>query len=373
MGVMGISLLGPVLPELRPVFGVSDAQVGLVITAYTLPGIVRTPLLGLLADRIGRKRILVPLLFTYGFAGAGIVFTDSFAVVLALRFFQGIGASALAMLAITLIGDIYEGQTRRTLIGINSSAMSTSAAFYPLIGGALAVLYWWLPFALYALGIVVGLVALVVVEEPGAGDAMGTARYLRRIGRVMRVPRALAIFAAIFGLFFVFFGAVVTAMPLLLSDEFGLESDAIGIVLAMVAIASGVVASQYGWISERRTAPQLIAIGYTLFGTSLFLVWLSPTPVFVGGSLLVFGVGFGVTMPSVETTIVTLADDELRAGMMGVRTSMIRVGQTIGPAAFTVTAERLFATTVQGYYTIMLAFSVGLFVVGVVSYGLLRR
>ncbi len=39
MGVMGVSLVSPVLPSLRPAFGVSDAQIGLVITAYTLPGI----------------------------------------------------------------------------------------------------------------------------------------------------------------------------------------------------------------------------------------------------------------------------------------------------------------------------------------------
>lgn len=39
IGVMGVSLISPVLPDLRAVFGVSDAQIGLVITAYTLPGI----------------------------------------------------------------------------------------------------------------------------------------------------------------------------------------------------------------------------------------------------------------------------------------------------------------------------------------------
>lgn len=373
MGVMGISLISPVLPVLRPVFGVSDAQVGLVITAYTLPGIVLTPLIGVLADRIGRKRVLVPLLFTYGIGGAGVAMASSFSTVLALRFLQGIGASALAMLAITLIGDIYAGQTRRTLIGVNSSMMSTGAAFYPLLGGGLAILYWWLPFALYAVGILVGLVAVVVVQEPDTGMPMGTSRYLRRMARVFRIPRALAIFAAIFSLFFLFFGAVITAMPLLLSDEFGLTSGEIGLVLAMVAVASGVVSSQFGWISELRSAPQLVAIGFCLFGASLFFVWLSPSPLLVGASLLVFGFGFGITMPSIETSIVTLASEELRAGMMGVRTSLLRLGQTIGPVAFTFSAERLFVTTVAGYYALLFMSGAMFFASGAVAYVLLRE
>jgi MFS family permease len=112
MGVMGVSLISPILPELRTVFEVSDAQIGLVITVYTLPGVFLTPFIGLIADRIGRRRVIIPLLFVFGFGGAGIAFARSFDAVLALRFLQGVGASALVTLAVTLIGDLYEG-TRR--------------------------------------------------------------------------------------------------------------------------------------------------------------------------------------------------------------------------------------------------------------------
>jgi MFS family permease len=58
-------------------------------------------------------------------------------------------------------------------------------------------------------------------------------------------------------------------------------------------------------------------------------------------------------MPSIDTTVVTLVDDELRAGVMGLRTSVLRLGQTLGPVAFTVTADRGFATTVVGYRVLL--------------------
>ncbi|MFW6045446.1 MAG: MFS transporter, partial [Natronomonas sp.] len=101
VGVMGVSMISPVLPELRSIFGVSDAQIGLVITTYTLPGIFLTPFVGLVADRIGRRRVLVPLLFMFGIAGGAIAFVDSFVQVIVLRFVQGIGASALVTLSVT--------------------------------------------------------------------------------------------------------------------------------------------------------------------------------------------------------------------------------------------------------------------------------
>ena len=128
MGVMGVSLISPILPELRGVFEVSDARIGLVITVYTLPGVFLTPFIGLIADRIGRRRVIIPLLFIFGIGGAGIAFAQTFTEVLMLRFLQGIGASALVTLSVTLIGDFYEGAKQNAVMGLNSSTIGTGAA-----------------------------------------------------------------------------------------------------------------------------------------------------------------------------------------------------------------------------------------------------
>lgn len=358
IGVMGVSLISPVLPELRSVFGVTDAQVGLLITAYTLPGIFITPFVGIVADRLGRRRVMVPLLLTFGFSGAGIAFVTSFTDVLILRFVQGIGASALVTLSVTLIGDTYEGGRRDAVMGVNSSSIGTGAAFYPLLGGALAAIRWSVPFLFFGIAILVAVVALVVLDEPTSDWSMGLREYLGRLQAVSRLPSALAIFVAIFLMFFTFYGAVLTALPLLLSDEFGLTATGIGPILSMVAIASATVASQFGRISSWRSAPELVSFGIVASGTSLLLVWLAPSPIFVAMSLLLFGGGFGVVMPSIDTTAVSLVSDELRAGMMGMRTSLLRLGQTLGPIAFTFAAETFFVSTVAGYRLLLVVMGV---------------
>lgn len=373
VGVMGVSMVSPVLPDLRAAFGVSDAQVGLVITAYTLPGIVLTPFIGLVADRLGRRQVIVPLLFVFGAAGAGVVFVESFRAVLGLRFLQGIGASALVTLAVTMIGDFYEGTRRDAVMGLNGSTLGTGAAIYPLIGGTLGAIRWNVPFLFFGVGILVGAVSLFVLEEPDQERSSDLRTYLRGLRDVLRTPEALAIFAAIFVVFTVFYGLVLTALPLLLADQFGLGAGAIGPVLAMVSVASATVSSQYGRVSEWRSAPELVALGFVAYGASLIGVWLAPSPVFVGVALLAFGVGFGIVMPSIDTTVVTLVSDRLRAGVMGLRTSVLRLGQTVGPTAVPFVAETAFSAPAEGYRALLVVCGGGMVLLGAAGYLLLRR
>lgn len=69
MAVLGVSSVTPAFPAIARELGVSSGQVGLLITVFTLPGIVMAPVLGILSDRHGRKKILVPALLLFGIAG----------------------------------------------------------------------------------------------------------------------------------------------------------------------------------------------------------------------------------------------------------------------------------------------------------------
>ena len=70
IAVMGVTSITPVFPMVRQVFNISAGQVGLLITMFTLPGVILSPVLGVLADRYGRKKILVPSLFLFAVAGS---------------------------------------------------------------------------------------------------------------------------------------------------------------------------------------------------------------------------------------------------------------------------------------------------------------
>ena len=140
--VMGVSSIAPAFPSIADAMDVSAQQIGLLITFFTLPGIFITPVLGILADRFGRKIVLVPSLFLFGIAGTACAFATSFDQMLFFRALQGMGSASLGALNLTLIGDLYSGNQRATAMGYNGSVLSIGTAFYPAVGGALAVIGW---------------------------------------------------------------------------------------------------------------------------------------------------------------------------------------------------------------------------------------
>ena len=139
MGVMGVSITLPILPKLGAVFHQDAAGVALLITCFTLPSAFMTPVAGVLADRFGRKAVLL-LLFACG--GMGCAFSDSFENLLAWRAIQGLGAAPLGILYGTLVGDFYKEADRPKVMGMVGATISFGTALYPAIGGFLGEMDW---------------------------------------------------------------------------------------------------------------------------------------------------------------------------------------------------------------------------------------
>jgi MFS transporter, ACDE family, multidrug resistance protein len=132
MAVLGVSSVTPAFPKLSVELNVDPQNLGLLVTVFTFPTVVLGPIVGVLADRFGRKKIIIPALFLFGIAGTACAFSRNFNLLLLLRFLQGIGAAPLLSLSITLIGDSYAGDKRTTAIGYNTSITSTGTAVYPI-------------------------------------------------------------------------------------------------------------------------------------------------------------------------------------------------------------------------------------------------
>lgn len=332
---MDVPLVSPALTEVQSAFGVSAGSAGLLITVYALPGILVAPLIGSLADRIGRRCVLSGCLALFGLAGTAIAFTNDFTVALGLRALQGLAAgSVLSALAMTVVGDRYSGAEHDAVMGVTSAMLSLGTAVYPVVGGYLAARAWNAPFLVYATALpVAGLVFVALDEETSARRAPGG--YLR--GAIDAVPtgRATALYGVMFLSFAFLFGGIYTVLPFYLADRFALPTPTIGLVTSAVLLVTAAVSMGNGRLSARASTTSLLAAGFALFALGFLGVAVADgLPVLVG-ALLVFGVGSGLITPTLFAAISTLAPDHVRAGVMSLQTTTIGTSQAVAPAVFT--------------------------------------
>ncbi|MDP8953095.1 MAG: MFS transporter [Actinomycetota bacterium] len=232
MAVLGVASITPAFPEIVEAFGVTSGQVGLLITFFTVPGVVLTPVLGVLSDRYGRKTILTPALIAFGIAGGLCAFVGDFQLLLLLRLVQGMGAAALGTLNVTVIGDIYAGRELSAALGYNSSILSIATATYPGLGGLLATFGWFYPFLLPFLAVPIGFLVLFSLHNPESENDQRLKEFLKdefdNIWGRLKSFKVLGVLCASLVPFVILFGPQFAYLPILMNERFGAPSYVIG-------------------------------------------------------------------------------------------------------------------------------------------------
>lgn len=333
-GILANTLIGPAIPDILDAFDQPDARAGLFVAAGTLPGIVMAPVIGVLADRHGRRAVLVPCLLAFGAFGLLSALSPSFEALLALRLLQGIGAAGLINLAVVLIGDHWTGIERARLVGQNAAVLTVSLAVFPLLGGLLTELGGWrLSFAPYGIGIATALLIWRRLDSARPDGAVTLRHQLRGAREAARhrdvmgaIPIGFVIFVLIFGLF-------LTALPVHLEREFGLSAGARGLVIAAPAVPSTIAALRLGWLRARVGAVAIVTGASVLFTVAFVVIGLAGSlAVLVAGALL-YGLGEGAFIPTLQDIVAGAAPPEQRGAIVALWVGAARAGQTVGPLA----------------------------------------
>ncbi len=331
ISVMGVASITPAFPSIMKFFGIGPHQVGWLISAFTLPGIFLTPVAGILADRFGRKKILVPSLFLFGAAGFSCMFVRDFHLLLILRFLQGTGASSLASLNITLIGDIFKGEERTGAMGYNASVLSVGTAAYPAIGGVLASLGWPFIFALPVLALPLGVIVLYGLNNPEPGNKANLKAYFGNVWRKVNQGTVWGLFFTNILVFVVLYGAYLTYFPILLGNRFNFGSAAIGGTMSVMSVVTAITSFQLPRINRMVNPKSQLIIATGFYLISMIILSLLPTlPVVILGIGL-FGMGHGIIIPAIQNQLVSKAGIQERAAFMSLNSMVLRIGQTLGP------------------------------------------
>lgn len=328
----GVVLLSPLLLDLAAVFGVSEARIGLLVTAFTAPPIVLIPLAGILADRIGRKPLLVVGLALFGVAGAAVGLIRSFEVALALRFFQGIGFALAMPLTITVLGDVYEGSREATVQGFRTAGNFFTNMVGPVVAAVLLGLAWQYPFALYLVTLPVAVWVWMVLPATAPKMESSLRKYVQDLLTLVRRPDMAAILLT-FGLRFVVFYGFLTYVSFLGKQTIGLTTVAVGVMTAVKAVASVAGSTQAGRLTIRGHTALVAATAFAFMGAGMLLAGavLGVATLAVGAALL--GIGDGVVAPVQKSLVTNLAPAELCGGVISSSSTVQNTGKAIVPVA----------------------------------------
>lgn len=331
MAVMGVASLAPAFPKIAQELKISSQGIGMLITFFTFPGVLLTPVLGLLADRFGRKKILVPSLILFGVAGGACMVTRDFHFLLIWRFFQGTGAASLGSLNVTIIGDLYSGKGRTAAMGYNASVLSIGTATYPAIGGALATLGWYYPFVLPLLAIPLGFIVMFCLKTPEPkSEQHFKAQFINAING-MKKRQVIGLFIASIITFLILYGSCLTYFPLLMGHSFGASPLIIGLIFSSMSLVTAITASQLGAMTRAYPERFLLRASFLLYGAAMFLIPFIPTLWLFLIPAMIYGFAHAINIPCIQSLLAGMAPMESRATFMSINGMVMRLGQTFGP------------------------------------------
>ena len=357
---LGPALVSPLLDTLTGTFSTTESQIGLMVAAYTAPGIVVIPLIGILSDRYGRKPILVTGLIVFGLSGAAITLTTDFRLVLALRLLQGVGGAGIVPVIITAIGDLYRGAEEATAQGLRLATSGLTQAVFPAIAGFLVVVAWQYPLLLYAIALPIAVAVAVWLEEPSgrdavrlvgdggpgagpdagqSGDGEGSGDGSQREPPVeeaslVRLATRPAVVAVLVGRGlpgFCYFGFVTYNSIVVVRVLDGTPADA-GLLVALGSLTYATAASQAGRVTAHFDSRVTPMVGmFVALGVGMGLIALAPTVLLSGVGVVAIGAGFGMLGSLYRSIMTGLAPGQLRGGLVSLSESVGRIGITTVP------------------------------------------
>jgi len=289
--VTGGSLVGPILPAMMELEGATSKNIGLALSSYTLAAMVATLALGPLADRFGRKTVIVPSVILFGIGGLLITVSQSFWQVLTWRALQGIGVGGMMNPVVAAIGDMFDEPERSQAMGLRVTVQGLTNATIPFVSGVVATILWFLPFYIHSLAIVLGIFIAIKCKDPSG--AAKTERYLiKALGAIANIRATWLFFSNFIG--FVLLYGIVVYMPILVVNHYGLTTMYSGLAISTAAGAAALVASQAGRLYQFLSEQNRVLAAFCCCGLSHFMVAMSGSYLMVLASLVVWGLGFGI-------------------------------------------------------------------------------
>lgn len=326
----------PIVPPIALELGVDPKSVALLSTAFALPFALVQPVLGPVADMVGKIRVMLVCLAVLLGATLMSAFATDYTVLLAARIIAGVASGGIFPVGIAVIGDLIPVKERQVAIGRWLTAVITGNLLGATLAGVIGDLAGWRTvFYVFAAGGAFALVTAVITLRNAERDHV-TRFDLRGIpGRyadVFRNPKAKVCFSAVFAEGIVIFGLFPFVALLLLAGGEARASIA-GIVLAGFSVGGVIYSVTVRWLVGRWRGDQLMIGGGALAALALALAAFElawPVQLF---AFTLLGFGFYTLHGSIQVQTTELSSTA-RGAAVSMHSFSFFVGHASGPVLY---------------------------------------
>jgi MFS family permease len=321
----------PVLPLFAASLNATPAEIGWIVMASTLPGVLISYPAGALSDYLGQRRVLLASLIVFATAPFLYLVIETAWQLMAVRFYHGFATAIFGTVASAAIAARYQAD-RAARLSTYSSVTIVGRSIAPFLGGFLISLASF--GAVYIACAIAGVLALgagllLQDHEPRPPTKLELPHFWASLVTVLR-DRGIMLVSLVEAAQYLVFGAV-EAFLALYASSLGIPAWQIGIILGVQLLSIVFTKPLMGRVSDRVGRKQVILPGLLIGAASVALLPFAPS--FVGLSVLslAFGLGFATVTSSTTALVADLTQNGRYGSSMGVLRTVMDVGQSIGP------------------------------------------
>jgi MFS family permease len=340
----------PVLPLFALSLHATPAEIGWIVMASTLPGVLISYPAGALSDYLGQRRVLLTSLLVFATAPFLYLFIKTAGQLMAVRFYHGFATAIFGTVASAAIASRYTAD-RAARLSTYSSVTIVGRSIAPFLGGFLISLASFQ--AVYIACAISGVLALatglllhpkgvrrqtlapdgtVVAQrdhEPRPQNRLELPHFWASLITVLR-DRGIMLVSLVEAAQYLVFGAI-EAFLALFAASLGIPAWQIGVILGVQLVSIVFAKPLMGRVSDRVGRKQVIIPGLLIGATSVALLPLAPNFIGLLALSLAFGLGFATVTSSTAALVADLTRDGRYGSSMGVLRTVMDVGQSIGP------------------------------------------
>lgn len=323
----------PVLPLFAEALKATPSEIGWIVMASTIPGVLVSYPAGVLADRLGSRRLLIASLVVFATAPWLYLLVTQPWQLMAVRFYHGFATAIFGTVAAAAIAERYVAD-RAARLSTYSSVTIVGRSVAPFLGGALISLASF--DAVYIACAVSGAIAFaagLLLQDQRPDTAPVAPRTLPRFWPslvtvlkdrcIMRVSLVEAAQYAVFG--------AVEAFLALYASSLGIPAWQIGVILGVQLVSIVFAKPVMGRLSDRIGRTTVIVPGLFIGAASVALLSLADGVIALTVLSLLFGIGFATVTSSTTALVADFTRDNRFGAPMGVLRTVMDVGQSIGP------------------------------------------